>query len=52
MVLLTILHLRNYLNDMKTLKESLLADIEDTIDKGTVYAETAAAVPQLLLRKN
>ena len=42
MVLLTVLHLKNYLNDMKTLKESLLADIEDTIDKGTVYAETAA----------
>lgn len=41
MVLLTVLHLKNYLNNMKTLKESLLADIEDTLDKGTVYAETA-----------
>lgn len=48
MVLLTVLHLKNYLNDMKTLKESLLADIEDTIDKGTVYAETATAAQKEL----
>ena len=48
MVLLTVLHLKNYLNDMKTLKESLLADIEDTIDKGTVYAETAATAQEEL----
>ena len=33
---------------MKTLKESLLADIEDTIDKGTVYAETATAAQKEL----
>ena len=33
---------------MKTLKESLLADIEDTFDKGTVYAETAAAAQEEL----
>ena len=48
MVLLTVLHLKNYLNDMKTLKESLLADIEDTIDRGTVYAETATAAQKEL----
>lgn len=48
MVLLTVLHLKNYLNNMKTLKESLLADIEDTIDKGTVYAETATAAQKEL----
>ena len=34
MVLLIVLHLKNYLNDMKTLKESLLADIEDTLTHG------------------
>ena len=33
---------------MKTLKESLLADIEDTMDKGTVYAETATAAQEEL----
>ena len=33
---------------MKTLKESLLADIEDTIDKGTVYAETAVVAQEEL----
>ena len=34
MVLLTVLHLKNYLNDMKTLKESLLTDIDDTLAYG------------------
>lgn len=34
MVLLTVLHLKNCLNDMKTLKESLLNDIEDTLAHG------------------
>lgn len=37
MVLLTVLHLKNYLNNMKTLKESLLNDIEDTLAHGNEW---------------
>lgn len=40
MALLTVLHLKNYLNNMKTLKESLLSNIDDTMDKGDFYMNT------------